>query len=146
MIKQKGFTLIELLVVIAVVGALSSAVVFSFNGSQKKARDAGRKNDIGQYRNAIEAYANSSNGVYLTHTTATLANTLCGASELNLSVACPTDVKTGTAPYGYYYLSDASALKYVFYAYLEGSTNYWGLCSNGTTISKATAPVIGDCP
>lgn len=61
--KKKGFTLVELLVVIAILGILAVVGLRSFRSSQIKARDAQRKNDLGQMQRALEAYYNDK-GVY----------------------------------------------------------------------------------
>ncbi len=148
--SESAFTLIELLIVVAIIGALATFVIFTFGGAQESARDANRKSDLAQYRNALETFANSSNGLYPSHATAVAANTICGAAELNLSVPCPLDPKNGTSPYGYKYLSNGSggitATRYVLYEYLERPDNYWYMCSNGTNAVKASAPTMADCP
>ena len=59
----KGFTLIELLVVIAIIGLLSAVVLSSLNTARMRARDAQRKSDIVQIRNAMELYF-LANGYY----------------------------------------------------------------------------------
>jgi prepilin-type N-terminal cleavage/methylation domain-containing protein len=56
--RQVGFTLIELLIVIALLGFLSITGLSMFQGSQKRARDNRRKNDLGQIAKALEMYAN----------------------------------------------------------------------------------------
>ncbi len=53
---RKGFTLIELLVVISIIGLLSSIVLASVNQARIKARNAIRKSDLVQLRNALELY------------------------------------------------------------------------------------------
>lgn len=55
---NSGFTLIELLVVIAVVGVLAGAVIVMINPEAQfqRARDAKRKSDLKQIRNALERY------------------------------------------------------------------------------------------
>ena len=149
--SESAFTLIELLIVVTLIAALAAFVTFTFPSAQKRARDTTRKSDLSQYRNSLETFANrTTDSLYPSHTAATSANTLCGASDLNLTVACPTDPKNGTNPYGYFYRSDGgggiTATKYILYAYLEYSNNYFALCSNGTTITKASAPTLADCP
>lgn len=152
-IVQRGFTLIELLVVIAIIGILAAVITVSFTSSQRQARDTQRKSDLTQFRTALESYANLKDGIYPVHATAiniTSAD-LCDASELNLSV-CPTDPKNGTQAgfsgytYGYYYLSDATGIKYTLYAYLENTPKFWVICSNGTNLTKSSLPNISDCP
>jgi len=61
--NPKGFTLVELLVVIAIISLLSSVVLSSLNSARAKARDAKRKQDMIQIRNALEMYR-SDFGVY----------------------------------------------------------------------------------
>lgn len=61
--KKAGFTLIELLVVVAIIGLLSSIVLASLNSARAKARDARRKEDLIQIRNAIALYQNDNNSL-----------------------------------------------------------------------------------
>lgn len=62
--KSRGFTLVELLVVIAIIGILASLGFFGFQTAQKKARDAQRKNDLKEVKQALEAYAGAHNGLF----------------------------------------------------------------------------------
>lgn len=152
--NYRGFTFIELLIVIAILAIVSAIGVSGFTSAQKKGRDAGRKSDLGQFRNALESYANKNDGLYIAHTTVVAADTICGATELNLGITCPIDVKNGTAPFGYKYISDgstgATATRYALYAALEApspsANTYFGLCSNGSTLSQAAVPTIASCP
>ncbi len=54
--QSKGFTIIELLVVILVVAILAGIVLFTFNGVQKKTRDADRRADISEIANQVQLY------------------------------------------------------------------------------------------
>lgn len=144
-----GFTLIELLVVISVIGILITIASVSFTQSQKQARDAVRKSDLRQYQTALEAFANKNvSFLYPSRTTAVDASSLCAV--LGISGSCPTDPK---APdYLYYYLTDGSgnpnndASQYLLWSYLEGSSNYWVVCSNGKVGQITTAPASYNCP
>lgn len=57
--KRKAFTLIELLIIIAILGILAAAVLVAINPGKRmgQARDAQRKTDLAQIRNALEAYS-----------------------------------------------------------------------------------------
>ncbi|PJA39716.1 hypothetical protein CO180_00110 [candidate division WWE3 bacterium CG_4_9_14_3_um_filter_41_6] len=55
---RTGFTLIELLVVIAVIGILATVVLVAIDPQQRisEAKDVGRKSDLSEIANALEAY------------------------------------------------------------------------------------------
>ena len=54
--KKLGFTLIELLVVIAIIGILIAVSTSSYITTLKQSRDAKRKTDLEQIRQALETY------------------------------------------------------------------------------------------
>jgi prepilin-type N-terminal cleavage/methylation domain-containing protein len=144
---SNAFTLVELLVVISIMAILVSMITVSFTSSQKQARDTQRKSDLTQYRTALEAYANRADGFFPIHASVVDADSICGATELNLT-NCPIDPKDGTGSYGYKYISDANGTNYGLYGILEYvSTNYWVVCSNGTSLLKTSGtPSLSDCP
>ena len=53
---KKGFTLIELLVVISIIGILVAVGVVSYTRAIELSRDAKRKTDLEQLRQALETY------------------------------------------------------------------------------------------
>lgn len=53
---RKGFTLIELLVVISIVAILSALLMANFIGVRQRSRDATRKSDLQNIRQALELY------------------------------------------------------------------------------------------
>ena len=55
---QRGFTLIELLVVIFIIGILAGVILPNFVSSRERARDARRKGDLSQIKNALGIYYN----------------------------------------------------------------------------------------
>jgi type II secretion system protein G len=55
-IRKKGFTLVELLIVIVVIGILASISIVAYNGSQGRARDSRRQNDISELAKGLELY------------------------------------------------------------------------------------------
>jgi len=56
--NNSGFTLIELLITIAVISIIAAVMVTNLGGQQKKARDAKRKADLNDIRNALQMYYN----------------------------------------------------------------------------------------
>jgi len=155
--KTNGFTLIELLVVISIIGILASIAIISFSSSQKQARDATRKSDIKQYQNTLEIFANKNNGIYPSRTTAAgtlVSTTLC--SDLDLTT-CPEDPRYSEedTSFAYKYQSDGSgagvidATKYVLWAKLENTEEYFVVCSSGAVDSVAQTGFSvsgGTCP
>jgi general secretion pathway protein G len=149
-IKNYGFTLIELLVVISIIGILASLTLVSYTGAQKQTRDTQRRSDLGQYRNGLETYASTNNGLYPIHASEYDVAGFCGASgELTKFISlCPTDpLTTPTTIKKYYYLSDATGEKYILYADLE-TAGWWYVCSTGKTskTTNETKPNLASCP
>jgi prepilin-type N-terminal cleavage/methylation domain-containing protein len=147
-----GFTLIELLVVISIIGILAALSLASFSTAQKEAKDTERKSDLSQYQNSLEMFANKNGGLYYSLTASSRASaTLCTGL---LITGCPEDPKYSSDNTVYYkYESDGingttSATKYVLWAKLENSSNYWIVCSNGKsgTQTNAPNPAAGVCP
>ena len=147
--------MIELLVVISIIGILAALGMVSFTSSQKQARDIQRKSDLKQYQTSLENYAGNNGGLYPSRVSAVNASvSLC--QDLGLS-GCPEDPKYANDPdyTRYKYNSDGSgggapeAVKYVLWAKLEGSANYWVVCSTGTSGAKSetgwSRPSGGSC-
>jgi len=154
--RRNAFTLIELLVVISILGILAALVFVSFSSSQKQARDTQRKSDLKQYSTSLESFASASNGMYPSWTNIVNASLgLCSALGLS---ACPEDPKLANdSTYQRYKYSSsgsgggvAKAVKYVLWAKLEGSANYWVVCSTGVSSTKSKTgwanPSAGVCP
>lgn len=56
--KKSGFTLIEILVVMAIISVLAVSGVTSYTASLRKSRDAKRKTEMVQVKNALRLYYN----------------------------------------------------------------------------------------
>lgn|SRR3989338_2827337 len=63
---KRGFTLIELLVVISILAILITMGLTSFASAQRKGRDAKRKSDLREIKNAMEQYYTVCGFVYPT--------------------------------------------------------------------------------
>ena len=137
---KKGFTLIELLVVISIIGILASLTLVSYTGAQKQARDTQRRSDLSQYRNALETYASSNNGLY-PDSLSTIVG-LCTVLSPSYMSTCPSDPTTGNS-YGFY--SSASGDGYVVYGGLETTGEYWEVCSTGRSGNFETEPDDSSC-
>jgi type II secretory pathway pseudopilin PulG len=112
------------MVVISLIGILMTLALTSYQGTQKQARDTRRKSDLKQYQTALEAYANSHDGLFLVETSAVDPSTLC--SELTGSATgCSQDPKE--PDYSYSYCSDSNGIRYVLWASLEFRKRPWEL-------------------
>jgi prepilin-type N-terminal cleavage/methylation domain-containing protein len=143
---KKGFTLIELLVVIAIIGVLVGFTLTSFAGTQKQTRDTQRKNDLGQYRTALEAYGTAHDGVYPEYTTAITisSSNLCAADKLGGFISeCLSDPKGGSS-YVYKYITNSGGLVYKLWVNLE-ATDWWEVCSDGRSGKVSTEPTDYTC-
>lgn len=87
---QKGFTLIELLIVIAIIGILSGLLFSNFSGARERARDAKRKTDLTQIKNALQLYYND----FGKFPTAGTGNTISGCGAAGNSVCSWTSGTT----------------------------------------------------
>ncbi|OGV89936.1 hypothetical protein A2Z41_02795 [Microgenomates group bacterium RBG_19FT_COMBO_39_10] len=143
---KKGFTLIELLVVISIIGILASLTFVSYSGAQKQTRDTQRRSDLAQYRNGLENYAASNNGLYPIHTSAFNVTGFCGSgNELDEFLSgCPGDPLADTDGPFYYYISDDLGTGYILYADLE-TAGYWYVCSNGKSDTSEDPPAFATC-
>jgi prepilin-type N-terminal cleavage/methylation domain-containing protein len=56
--KRKGFTLIELLVVISIIAVILGLTTANFLGARGRARDAKRKSEMKEVKNALRLYYN----------------------------------------------------------------------------------------
>ena len=114
---KKGFTLIELLVTISIIAILSTIGLTIFSGTQGKARDSVRKNDLRTLATALEIYYQKNNNYVL-------GNTSCS----DLATSGLTSFMTGNIPKDpkgtfYCYLSDNVGQTYTLCANLENTSD-----------------------
>lgn len=133
-ITNCGFTLIELMVVMVLLAILVGLGTSSFLSSQKKSRDAKRKNDVRQVAVSLEAYYNDighypySDGNGSMKGCGAIGANLCawGAKWSNTSTT-PETVYMFTLPQEFvsgktfYYKTDAAGTYFSLYALLENT-------------------------
>jgi len=122
--KKRGFTLAELLIVIALMAIMATVALSSFTKSQKKGRDARRKQDLSEIKKALEIYYQDnfkypdgfSSGGSLSHPT---------IEGVVYMVKIPSDPKTGLK---YYYEPVDLRQGFRLYAHVEYEidSNYSG--------------------
>ncbi|MBI3282558.1 prepilin-type N-terminal cleavage/methylation domain-containing protein [Candidatus Curtissbacteria bacterium] len=94
--KPKGFTLIELLIVITILGILAGLTLVSYSGTQERARDSKRKQELDAIKKALELAKQDSTGQY--YYPACTSYT-AGACNLTTGTATIPDLTAGTSPY-----------------------------------------------
>lgn len=137
---KKGFTLIELLVVSSIIAILASVGIVSYQKATQISRDAKRKTDLEQIRQALETYR-SENGTYPYSTVAGIeidGNAIfAGYLAPAYMAAVPKDPKSDAA---------SGATKYNFYK--TGNINEYSLCAEleidpGQTLNRCLGKLCG---
>lgn len=82
--KQKGFSLIELLVVIAIIAIILGLAMPNYLGARQRGRDAKRKEELSQMKNALRLYYND----YNTYPAAAAATAIDGCGTTG-KLTCP---------------------------------------------------------
>lgn len=128
---SKGFTLIELLVVVAIIGVLASVIMTSMSQASSKGRDAKRKSDLEQLRNAIELRYTTL-GSYPS-SAGWFSNPGHGGLDVALTPTYISKVPDSPKPPAYMYwrkdyrgygcLTSGTANEYGFYAQLENPSS-----------------------
>lgn len=160
--KSKGFTIIELLIVISVLSGLAVIFVATYPNAQKRARDTQRRNDLNQYRVALENFAFKNDGFYPQRVTSVDASTTLCVTDLDFTAGdCTDDPKKGLSvcdssvcQYTYYTPNggctdgDACVTNYVIWAPLEvpsASGGYWFVCGTGKAGESVLADKLSNC-
>lgn len=134
--NKKGFSLIELLIVISIMAILGSLALSAFSTARKQARDSQRKNELIQYKTALESYY-ATEGSYPTNGTTTDTSTQGGAI-FGAGTPIIQNYMGGVALVGvnaaddylYYYTSDGTTYK-LFGDIELPPDSFWVICSNG---------------
>jgi prepilin-type N-terminal cleavage/methylation domain-containing protein len=96
--KIFAFTLLEMLVVIGIIAILMGMGAISYSTSQKKARDAKRKDDLKTIQNALEQYYSICGYQYPTPSSGKFNSVVCTSPSIAILPTVPVDPKTVT-PY-----------------------------------------------
>ena len=92
---KKGFTLIELLVVISIIVILITIGMTSLATAQKKGRDAKRKSDLREIKNALEQYFTICGYAYPTPYVNKYDTVSCSSPSQIIIQNSPNDPRTG---------------------------------------------------
>jgi general secretion pathway protein G len=134
--RVRGFTILELLVVIAIIAILASAILVSLNGTQEKARDTRRMEDLSSLQKALQLYM-IGNGHYPVQTsTTTLSGTDPVMDALIASGAIGSTPKDPSSPISdYTYISNTMGNEYWLGFCLETDSiaNHAKGCGNTVT-------------
>lgn len=138
------------------IGLLATFFINTQTSGAKKARDTQRKSDTKQYQNAIELFSSKNNGLYPSRIVGTGVQASVTTCTDVGAASCPEDPKYNSDnTFIYRYQSDGSGngtltgIKYVLWSKLEYTTDYWVICSNGKSGTKAQAGfsvTLGVCP
>ncbi len=136
---KKGFSLIELLIVIAIMAILGSLALSAFSTARKQARDVQRKQELNQYKTALEAYYADNSSYPIASSVVTSDGYSSGDSAifyingsivekyLGQGVLVGVNASDG---YLYHYLGDG--VNYKLWGEIEiPADDYWQICSNG---------------
>jgi prepilin-type N-terminal cleavage/methylation domain-containing protein len=88
--KTAGFTLIELLIVITILGILASLTLASYGGTQERARDSKRKQELDAIKKSLELAKQDTPGAYYYPGCSVPAP--CGGSQTSPALS-PTYIK-----------------------------------------------------
>ena len=156
--RKKGFTLVELLIVVIVIGILASIAIVSYNGTQKRARDSKRLNDISEITKALEVYY-SVNHKYPTGGGASIINNTWSASgdsswdAFEAALGPYMDNNVPSDPINTPPPADPLVAVGYDYAYYSTSSSWCGAAGNQYYIlvyrleaSPQTNTLIGNCP
>jgi general secretion pathway protein G len=126
--RSRGFTILELLVIIAIIAILASAILVSLNGTQEKARDTRRMEDMSSLQKALQLYM-IGNGHYPVETSTT---TLTGSDPvMSALIASGAIAQTPTDP--------SSPVSDYSYISNQMGNEYWlGFCLETDTIANHT--------
>lgn len=131
--KINGFTLFELLISISIIGILTALAVVSYSGSQVRARNVRRVEDINSIQKAAEQYYAGNNYTYPANSAA-----FTGGTD-PVMVKWPTDPKGGSyTPYSYNRNVPVSGT-FCACAFMEGS-NQGNSTANCADFNNANKP------
>lgn len=140
--SRQGFSLVELLIVMAMIGVLAFLLVGSYSGSQARARDVRRKNDLKQIASSLELYY-SDYAKYPDWASGQISCCAWGAKftdgKTDYFVTLPKD----PSGYQYYYrvVDTTTNQKFQLYAHLEYSSDK--SCLNGADGKPSCTSPVG---
>lgn len=137
---QFGFTLIELLVVIGIIATLTALALPNYMGARQRARDAKRKGELHELKQALRLYYNDFESYPADNGSGGIMGCVDGATICGTSFATTMTTYMKRMPEEYFYEQEASTDDFLLNVALENASD------SDLTSSQSRCPPLSGNP